>query len=73
MVVRLKKRSKTEFFDNLETKVTLNRFGQHLSHISPIHMQKGYADILLIEIIKFYLIIVKYQMFSMKLLFNNYF
>ena len=49
LVVKLKKRSKTGFFDNLETKITLNRFGQLLSHISPINMQKGYADILLIE------------------------
>ena len=28
LVVKLKKRSKTGFFDNLETKITLKRFGQ---------------------------------------------
>ena len=49
LVVKLKKRSKKGFFDNLGTKITLNRFGQLLSHISPINMQKGDADILLIE------------------------
>ena len=57
--VKLKKRSKKEFFVNLETKMTLNRFSQLLSHISPINMQKGDADISLFKIIKFYLIIVK--------------
>ena len=49
LVVKLKMRGKIGFFDNLETKITLNRFGQLLSHISPINMQKGYADIVLIE------------------------
>ena len=49
VVVKLKNRSKTVFFDNLETKITLNCFGQLLSRISPINMQKGEADILLIE------------------------
>ena len=73
LFVKLKKRSKTGFFDNLETKITLNRFGQLLNHISAINMQKGDADILLIENNKFYLILVKYQMFSINLLFNNYF
>ena len=49
LVVKLKMRSKTGFFDNLETKITLNRFGQLLSHISPINMHKDDVDILLIE------------------------
>ena len=45
LVVKLKKRSKKGFFDNLETKITLNRFG----HISPINMKESDADILLTE------------------------
>ena len=49
LVVKLKKRSKKEVFDNLETKITLNRFGQLLSHISPINRQNSDGDILLIE------------------------
>ena len=34
LVVKLKMRGKIGFFDNLETKITLNSFGQLLSHIS---------------------------------------
>ena len=49
LVVKLKKRSKKEVFDNLETKITLNRFGQLLGHISPINRQNSDGDILLIE------------------------
>ena len=48
LVVKLKKRRKTGFFDNLEKKITLNRFDQRLSHISSKNMQKGDADFLLI-------------------------
>ena len=49
LVVKLKKRSKKGFFDNLGTKITLNRFGQLLCDISPINMKESDADILLIE------------------------
>ena len=59
LVVKLKKRSKTGFFDNLETKITLNRFSQLLNHISPINMQRLMQIFSLLKIIKFYLIIVK--------------
>ena len=59
LVVKLKKRSKKGFFDNLETKITLNRFGQLLSHISPINMQRVMQIFSLLKKIKFYLIIVK--------------
>ena len=40
LALKLKKRCKKGFFNNLETKITLNRFGQFLSHISPINMQR---------------------------------
>ena len=40
---------KKDFLTILKQKVTLNRFGQLLSHISAINMQKGDTDILLIE------------------------
>ena len=59
LVLKLKKRCKKGFFDNLETKITLNRFGQLLSHISPINMQRVMQIFSLLKIIKFYLIIVK--------------
>ena len=49
LVVKLKKHSKKEVFDNLETKITPNRFDQLLSHISPINRQNSDGDILLIE------------------------
>ena len=39
LVLKLKKRCKKGFFDKLETKMTLNCFGQLLSQISPINMQ----------------------------------
>ena len=49
LVVKLKKHSKKGFFDNLKTKITLNRFSQLLSYISLMNMEEGDADILLIE------------------------
>ena len=59
VVLKLKNRCKKESFDNLETKITLSRFGQLLSHISPINMQKVMLIFSLLKIIKFYLIIVE--------------
>ena len=38
LVVKLKKCCKKDFFTILKQKITLNRFGQLLSHISPINM-----------------------------------
>ena len=50
LVLKLKKCCKKGLFLTiLKQKITLNRFGQLLSHISPINMQEGDADILLIE------------------------
>ena len=51
LVLKLKKRCKKGFFDNLETKITLNRFGQLLSHISPINMQRVMQIFSLLKII----------------------
>ena len=59
LVLKLKKRCKKGFFDNLETKIILNRFGQLRSHISPINMQRVMQIFSLLKIITFYLIIVK--------------
>ena len=53
LVLKLKKRCKKGFFDNLGTKITLNRFGQLLSHISPINMQRVMQIFSLLKIIKF--------------------
>ena len=59
LVLKLKKRCKKGFSDNLETNIILNRFGQLRSHISPINMQRVMQIFSLLEIIKLYLIIVK--------------
>ena len=40
LILKLEKCCKNGFFDNLETKITLKRFGQLLSHISPRNMQR---------------------------------
>ena len=60
VVVKVKKSCKKDFLT-----------GQLLSHTSPINMQRLMQIFSLLKIIKFYLIIVKQQMFSTKLLFNN--
>ena len=71
LLLKLEKHCQKGFFDNLETKNnTLNRFGQLLSHIAPINIQRVMQILSLLKIIKCYLIIVKWQRFSKKLLFN---
>ena len=59
LVFKLKKRCKKGSLNNLETKITLNRFGRLLSHIFPINLQRVMQIFSLFKIIKLYLIIVK--------------
>ena len=59
LVVKLKKRCKKGFFDNLETKNNSKLFRSTLRHISPINMQRVMQIFFLLKIIKFYLMIVK--------------
>ena len=59
LVVKLKKRCKKRFLTILKQKINLNRFGQLLSHISPMNMQRVMQIFSLLKIIKFYLVIVK--------------
>ena len=59
LILKLKKRCKKDFLTILKQKITLNHFGQLLSHISPIIMLMGMRIFYLLKIIKCYLIIVK--------------
>ena len=48
LVVKLKKRCKTGFFDNLETKITLKRFGQRLVHGRSLMIYLGMKQLVVI-------------------------
>ena len=61
---------KKNFLTILKQKITLNHFGKLIGYISPINKQGGMHILPSLKKIKFYLKIIKLQMFSI-IIFNQ--